>query len=176
MGGIVHHRHGRPRHITTAVAITGKSESESQDVAQAFRSTNSLLDSTANRVLHVHVPDSFLGADAVGRWGWVYELGVSAYPEWTRDGRHLCGYAASCHGVPYLTCTDVGFGSVVSIRHVHTQGGYLHSHPHAYPSGSQRQSHFSAVRAVLTSRRAANHPLPPPGQQQPVANHERLRH
>ena len=35
-------------------------------------------------------------------------------------------------------CADVGFGSVVSIRHVHTQGGYLHSHPHAYPGGSQR--------------------------------------
>ncbi|ORX40287.1 putative Dolichyl-phosphate-mannose--protein mannosyltransferase 2 [Kockovaella imperatae] len=37
------------------------------------------------------------------------------------------------------TYADVGFGSIVSIRHVHTQGGYLHSHPHAYPGGSQQQ-------------------------------------
>jgi dolichyl-phosphate-mannose-protein mannosyltransferase len=35
--------------------------------------------------------------------------------------------------------SDVGFGSIVSIRHVNTQGGYLHSHPHAYPAGSQRE-------------------------------------
>lgn len=43
-----------------------------------------------------------------------------------------------------LIDVDVGFGSIVSIRHVHTQGGYLHSHAHAYPGGSQRVS-FSVV-------------------------------
>lgn len=37
------------------------------------------------------------------------------------------------------TFADVGFGSIISIRHVNTQGGYLHSHPHAYPGGSQQQ-------------------------------------
>lgn len=37
------------------------------------------------------------------------------------------------------TFADVGYGSSISIRHVHTQGGYLHSHPHAYPGGSQQQ-------------------------------------
>ncbi|ODO01385.1 hypothetical protein I350_06204 [Cryptococcus amylolentus CBS 6273] len=37
------------------------------------------------------------------------------------------------------TYADVGFGSKVSIRHVNTQGGYLHSHPHAYPAGSKQQ-------------------------------------
>ncbi|KAK4685410.1 hypothetical protein P7C73_g4741, partial [Tremellales sp. Uapishka_1] len=37
------------------------------------------------------------------------------------------------------TYADVAFGSHVSIRHVHTQGGYLHSHAHAYPGGSKQQ-------------------------------------
>lgn len=42
---------------------------------------------------------------------------------------------------PKLTCSplDVALGSEVSIRHVNTQGGYLHSHPHTYPSGSNRE-------------------------------------
>lgn len=34
---------------------------------------------------------------------------------------------------------DVAFGSRVSLRHVNTQGGYLHSHPLMYPGGSQQQ-------------------------------------
>ncbi|ORY60622.1 glycosyltransferase family 39 protein [Pseudomassariella vexata] len=34
---------------------------------------------------------------------------------------------------------DVAFGSRVTIRHVNTQGGYLHSHPLMYPGGSQQQ-------------------------------------
>ncbi|KAJ5885001.1 Dolichyl-phosphate-mannose--protein mannosyltransferase 1 [Penicillium taxi] len=34
---------------------------------------------------------------------------------------------------------DVAFGSRVSIRHHNTQGGYLHSHPHMYPTGSKQQ-------------------------------------
>jgi dolichyl-phosphate-mannose-protein mannosyltransferase len=34
---------------------------------------------------------------------------------------------------------DVAFGSRVSIRHLNTQGGYLHSHPHMYPTGSKQQ-------------------------------------
>ncbi|GJC90846.1 dolichyl-phosphate-mannose--protein mannosyltransferase 1 [Colletotrichum liriopes] len=34
---------------------------------------------------------------------------------------------------------DVAFGSRVSIRHVNTQGGYLHSHPLMYPTGSKQQ-------------------------------------
>jgi hypothetical protein len=33
---------------------------------------------------------------------------------------------------------DVAIGSRVTIRHVNTQGGYLHSHSHNYPGGSQR--------------------------------------
>ncbi|MCJ1395362.1 hypothetical protein MMC18_008246 [Xylographa bjoerkii] len=41
----------------------------------------------------------------------------------------------SMHDVP----VDVAFGSRVSIRHHNTQGGYLHSHNHMYPTGSKQQ-------------------------------------
>ncbi|KJZ74349.1 hypothetical protein HIM_06355 [Hirsutella minnesotensis 3608] len=34
---------------------------------------------------------------------------------------------------------DVALGSRVTIRHVNTQGGYLHSHPLMYPTGSKQQ-------------------------------------
>ncbi|KZT20598.1 glycosyltransferase family 39 protein [Neolentinus lepideus HHB14362 ss-1] len=37
------------------------------------------------------------------------------------------------------TYADVAIGSTVAIRHVNTQGGYLHSHPHNYPGGSNQQ-------------------------------------
>ncbi|GAA5913221.1 hypothetical protein JCM6882_000036, partial [Rhodosporidiobolus microsporus] len=37
------------------------------------------------------------------------------------------------------TFADIMVGSKVSIRHVHTQGGYLHSHPSTYPGGSKQQ-------------------------------------
>lgn len=41
------------------------------------------------------------------------------------------------------TFADIALGSQVTIRHVNTQGGYLHSHPHAYPGGSKRTSFHS---------------------------------
>ncbi|KAJ5114694.1 hypothetical protein NUU61_000453 [Penicillium alfredii] len=34
---------------------------------------------------------------------------------------------------------DVSFGSRVTLRHQNTQGGYLHSHNHMYPTGSKQQ-------------------------------------
>lgn len=37
------------------------------------------------------------------------------------------------------TPADVALGSIVSIRHHNTQGGYLHSHAHMYPTGSKQQ-------------------------------------
>ncbi|KAF8686106.1 hypothetical protein AX14_003951 [Amanita brunnescens Koide BX004] len=37
------------------------------------------------------------------------------------------------------TFADVAIGSQVTIRHVNTQGGYLHSHVQTYPGGSQQQ-------------------------------------
>jgi dolichyl-phosphate-mannose-protein mannosyltransferase len=36
------------------------------------------------------------------------------------------------------TFADVAIGSQLTIRHVNTQGGYLHSHAHSYPGGSKR--------------------------------------
>ncbi|KAJ7667071.1 glycosyltransferase family 39 protein [Mycena rosella] len=37
------------------------------------------------------------------------------------------------------TFADIAIGSQISIRHVNTQGGYLHSHLHNYPGGSKQQ-------------------------------------
>lgn len=37
------------------------------------------------------------------------------------------------------TYADVGYGSIVAIRHEGTAGGYIHSHPYFYPSGSLQQ-------------------------------------
>ncbi|KAH9936900.1 glycosyltransferase family 39 protein [Epithele typhae] len=37
------------------------------------------------------------------------------------------------------TFADVAIGSQITFRHVNTQGGYLHSHPHNYPGGSKQQ-------------------------------------
>ncbi|KAG8902400.1 hypothetical protein FRB99_004525 [Tulasnella sp. 403] len=37
------------------------------------------------------------------------------------------------------TWADVALGSEVTLRHVNTQGGYLHSHDHTYPTGSKQQ-------------------------------------
>ncbi|KAJ7911129.1 mannosyltransferase 1 [Mycena leptocephala] len=37
------------------------------------------------------------------------------------------------------TFADVAIGSQLTIRHVNTQGGYLHSHAHSYPGGSKQQ-------------------------------------
>ncbi|GAA6009588.1 hypothetical protein JCM11491_001025 [Sporobolomyces phaffii] len=37
------------------------------------------------------------------------------------------------------TFADVMVGSRISIRHLHTQGGYLHSHASVYPGGSKQQ-------------------------------------
>lgn len=34
---------------------------------------------------------------------------------------------------------DVVYGSRVTLRHQNTQGGYLHSHPHMFPTGSKQQ-------------------------------------
>lgn len=50
------------------------------------------------------------------------------------------------------TYADVALGSVVSLRHVNTQGGYLHSHAHNYPGGSKRR------RAIALRRRARSRP------------------
>jgi len=37
------------------------------------------------------------------------------------------------------TYYDVAYNSKVYIRHINTNGGFLHSHEHNYPTGSQQQ-------------------------------------
>lgn len=37
------------------------------------------------------------------------------------------------------TYAQVALGSAVTIRHIHTRGGYLHSHPYNYEKGSKQQ-------------------------------------
>lgn len=41
--------------------------------------------------------------------------------------------------IPKDITANVGLGSIVTIRHLETQGGYLHSHNHFYPTGSKQQ-------------------------------------
>lgn len=41
--------------------------------------------------------------------------------------------------IPKLSYAQVGVGSLVTIRHINTQGGYLHSHDHLYETGSKQQ-------------------------------------
>lgn len=41
--------------------------------------------------------------------------------------------------IPRDILAPVGLGSVVTIRHAETLGGYLHSHNHFYPTGSKQQ-------------------------------------
>lgn len=37
-----------------------------------------------------------------------------------------------------FSIADIAYGATVTIRHVNTQGGYLHSHNSVYPGGSKR--------------------------------------
>lgn len=50
-------------------------------------------------------------------------------------------FRASLNGntIPRDIEANVGLGSIVTLRHVETQGGYLHSHNHYYPTGSKQQ-------------------------------------
>lgn len=43
------------------------------------------------------------------------------------------------NNIPSDILQDVGISSVVTIRHVGTNGGYLHSHPHLLETGSKQQ-------------------------------------
>ncbi|KAH3679745.1 hypothetical protein WICPIJ_008562 [Wickerhamomyces pijperi] len=50
-------------------------------------------------------------------------------------------FRTTLHGnkIPSNIAADVGVGSTISLRHVNTQGGYLHSHNHYYETGSKQQ-------------------------------------
>lgn len=41
--------------------------------------------------------------------------------------------------IPAETDAPIGYGSVVTLQHMKTKGGYLHSHQHFYPEGSKQQ-------------------------------------
>ncbi|CAK7909230.1 dolichyl-phosphate-mannose--protein mannosyltransferase 1 [[Candida] anglica] len=43
------------------------------------------------------------------------------------------------NSIPKDIVGNVGIGSIVTLRHLDTQGGYLHSHNHFYPAGSKQQ-------------------------------------
>ena len=48
-----------------------------------------------------------------------------------------------------MLITDVAIGSKITIKHLNTQGGFLHSHGHNYPSGSKRMfSYFISILVV----------------------------
>lgn len=37
-----------------------------------------------------------------------------------------------------MLSVDIAYGSHITLRHVATNGGYLHSHASGYPEGSRR--------------------------------------
>jgi dolichyl-phosphate-mannose-protein mannosyltransferase len=41
--------------------------------------------------------------------------------------------------VPKITTADVGVSSIITLKHLNTHGGYLHSHDHLYEGGSGQQ-------------------------------------
>lgn len=41
--------------------------------------------------------------------------------------------------VPRVTTADVGVSSIITLKHLNTHGGYLHSHDHLYEGGSSQQ-------------------------------------
>lgn len=43
---------------------------------------------------------------------------------------------------------DVSIGSTITLRHLNTQGGYLHSHAHNYPTGSKREFNYLSSMAI----------------------------
>lgn len=43
------------------------------------------------------------------------------------------------NNIPENILKDVGFGSVITLRHTGSMGGYLHSHNHFYETGSKQQ-------------------------------------
>lgn len=63
------------------------------------------------------------------------------------------------NGWYWLIVSDIAYGSRVYIRHMATRGGYLHSHPHDYPTGSKRKcisikvEENQALRPVLQNNK-----------------------
>lgn len=84
----------------------------------------------------------------------------------------FCFFLCLCGDVlMVMVWVDVAIGSTVSIRHVNTQGGYLHSHAHNYPGGSMRMSCYLKYFLVTNVPfRATDHSLPPRRREQRMAH------
>ncbi|KAI9323158.1 Dolichyl-phosphate-mannose-protein mannosyltransferase-domain-containing protein [Dichotomocladium elegans] len=53
---------------------------------------------------------------------------------------------------------DIAYGSKVTIRHVATNGGYLHSHPAAYPDGSKLAKRYQSLMMMITEQQVTLYP------------------
>ena len=77
------------------------------------------------------------------------------------------------------TVKEVAFGSMVYIRHDATQGGYLHSHPHYYPTGSKQQQitcyAFSDSNSLFEIKHALEQ-MNVTYQEKPVTGFQRVKH
>jgi dolichyl-phosphate-mannose-protein mannosyltransferase len=71
-------------------------------------------------------------------WFWIHFMVLSHSGDGDGFMSSEFQHTLNGHGMPD-TYADVMLGSRVTLRHLHTQGGYLHSHPHMYPGGSKQQ-------------------------------------
>lgn len=89
----------------------------------------------------------------------------------TLGGRGMADTYAGEMTSPYnfamlILLLDIAVGSQISLRHVNTQGGYLHSHPHLYPGGSKRMVLISFNLLSMYQYlfcRTTDYSLPPQG-------------
>ncbi|GAA5992376.1 hypothetical protein JCM11641_002142 [Rhodosporidiobolus odoratus] len=80
------------------------------------------------------------------------------------------------------TFADVMVGSSITLRHLHTQGGYLHSHPSTYPGGSKQQQitlypHRDDNNLWLVLNSTKNPDIPDPQQHAPptpITDHQTI--
>lgn len=61
------------------------------------------------------------------------------FPEKTPAGRFIYTFMLKFFTKFNCIVIDIVYGAKIDIRHMGTRGGYLHSHSHNYPGGSQRK-------------------------------------
>lgn len=62
------------------------------------------------------------------------------FPQTTPAGKLSLNISSITQINPFFFfLVDIVYGSKIDIRHMGTNGGYLHSHDHAYPGGSRRK-------------------------------------
>ena len=82
------------------------------------------------------------------------------------------------NSIPKDIIKNVGYGSVVSIKHVNTNGGYLHSHDLYYTTGSEQQQltlypHIDSNNDFLVEK--YNETTVPLTQFEPLKNGDKIR-